>query len=288
MPSDSRRPRASPNHSASGGTSASSETKTRPASDSTRNCGSFTPSRSSAAKPRASGTAASWPSCRYVQPWYGQRRTFGQRAGAGEDLHRAVTAHVRERAQLAVVAAHDRDGLAGDVGRRERPRLAHCALGADEDPRAREDVVELGLVDLAIDVGAGRQGVRAVPRCQRSCRAAPMRLRGGRAHVPGAARCRRAAPAGRARRRARTAAPRSPASSTGGPRTRARARPPPRSTSGRTPRRRAAGPARRAPRAASPTRSASSARRRRRRRGTRARRSRAARAASRSARPQCG
>ena len=54
------------------------QTNTIPLSSPTRKAGSRTLSRSRLSKPRASGTAASWPSCRYVQPWYGQRSTFGQ------------------------------------------------------------------------------------------------------------------------------------------------------------------------------------------------------------------
>ena len=77
MSSDSSRAAASPNHSASGGTESSSETNTSPASDSTRKAGSRTPSRSSAGEAARLGTAASWPSWRYVQPWYGQRSTLG-------------------------------------------------------------------------------------------------------------------------------------------------------------------------------------------------------------------
>ena len=77
---------------------------------------------------------------------------------AGQDLHRAVTADVGERPQLAVVAAHDRNRLAGHVGGRERAGLGHHALGADEDPGAREDAVHLRVEGRLLHVGAGGQG----------------------------------------------------------------------------------------------------------------------------------
>ena len=77
---------------------------------------------------------------------------------AGQDLHRAVAADVGERAQLAVVAAHDRNRLAGHVGGRERAGLGHHALGADEDPGAREDAVHLRVEGRLLHVGAGGQG----------------------------------------------------------------------------------------------------------------------------------
>ena len=87
----------------------------------------------------------------------GAAQHLGAAPRAGEDLHGAMTADVRERAQLAVVAAHDRHGLAGDVRGRERAGLRDDALRADEDPGAREDAVELGLEDVALDVRARRQ-----------------------------------------------------------------------------------------------------------------------------------
>ena len=139
----------------------------------------------------------------------GAAQDLRARPGPVQDLHGAVAADVRERAQHAVVAAHDRDRLAGDVGGRERAGRRDDALGADEDPRAREDLVELGLVDLALDVGARRQRVALLVGDAHRAQLA-MRSRGGRAHARGHGRCRRAAPAGRGRRRARTAARRSP------------------------------------------------------------------------------
>ena len=137
--------------------SASSETNTSPASASTRNAGRRTPSRSSAAKPRASGTAASWPSWRYVQPWYGQRSTFGHVPVP----YRICIARWRQTFESARSTPSSprttATGSPATLAVANEPGAGDDALGADEDPRAREDVVELGLEDLALDVGARRQ-----------------------------------------------------------------------------------------------------------------------------------
>ena len=107
----------------------------------------------------------------------GAAQHLGAAPGAGEDLHRAVTADVRERAQLAVVAAHDRHRLAGDVGGRERAGLGHDALRADEDPRAREDVVELGVEDVLVHVRAGGKGDALIVRDTHVCSSEAMAWR---------------------------------------------------------------------------------------------------------------
>ena len=57
----------------------------------------------------------------------------------------AVAADVAERAQLAVLAAHDERRLDADVGGDEAARLAHVGDVAGEVPRAREDRLLLAL-----------------------------------------------------------------------------------------------------------------------------------------------
>src|SRR5207244_9108610 len=69
-----------------------------------------------------------------------------------------VTAHVRERAQPAVVVAQHSDRLPRDAG---RPVLAGSGDVADmacEVPGPGEDVAHLPLVDLRRCVGAGGKG----------------------------------------------------------------------------------------------------------------------------------
>ena len=214
MPSDSSRSRASPNHSASGGTSASSDTKTRPASDSTRNVrqparprGRGRRSRAPRARRRAGrpagmssrGTGSAGPSGSVPVPesiciarW---RQTFESARSSPSSPRTTATG---SPATFAV---------ANEPGSRRRARDRRRSTSARRRGRARPRRPR-------VDVGARRQGVRW--SSVTLMRAAPMRLRGARARGPALARYPRAVPAGRARRRARTAARRSPASSTGG------------------------------------------------------------------------
>src|SRR5690348_4363838 len=142
------------------------QTNTIPLSSPTRKAGSRTLSRSRSSKPRASGTAASCPSWRYVQPWYAQHLRAA--ALAVQDAGRPVPADVRERAQLAVLVAQHGDRLARDRGRPEPPRLRHVADVTGEVPRLQEHLAHLRLVHL---------GRRVPPR--RQCLA----LRVGHAHT---------------------------------------------------------------------------------------------------------
>src|SRR6185437_3137589 len=81
-------------------------------------------------------------------------------AVAVEDAGGAVTAHVREGAELAVLAADDGDRLAGDRHREVVAGLAQLARVAHQEPVAGEDLAPLGLVQLRAAVCPRRQGAR--------------------------------------------------------------------------------------------------------------------------------
>ena len=94
------------------------------------------------------GTSRSWPRRSQVQRWHGQRISVRPVAAALADRVAAVAAHVLERAQLAVVAAHDQHRVAGRRGtrssRRARPRGRRCTRSATRSatvapPRARRN-----------------------------------------------------------------------------------------------------------------------------------------------------
>ena len=126
-----------------------------------------------------------------------------------------MTADVRERAQLAVVAPHHRHGLAGHLGCRERAGIGHDALRADEDPRRARRRRRARPRRCRLHVGAG--GQRDALLVGDAHARSSARLPGARARGRARGRSRRAAPAARARQRARTAAPRWPPRPRGAP-----------------------------------------------------------------------
>src|SRR6185312_7238364 len=81
-------------------------------------------------------------------------------AGAVEDAGGAVTADVREGAQIAVLAADDGDRLAGDGHRDVVAWLAQLADVPDQEPVAGEDLASLGLVQLRAAIRPRRQRAR--------------------------------------------------------------------------------------------------------------------------------
>src|SRR6185437_13493684 len=81
-------------------------------------------------------------------------------ARAVEDAGGAVTADVREGAQLAVLAADDGDRLAGDRHRDVVAGFPQLADVADEEPVAGEDLAPLGPVELRAAIRPRRQGAR--------------------------------------------------------------------------------------------------------------------------------
>ena len=76
----------------------------------------------------------------------------------------AVAADVVERAQLAVLTAHDRDGVGGDLERDPVAGLGQLAAVAGEQPAPTPNASELEREDLRVEVQAGGQRVAFGPR----------------------------------------------------------------------------------------------------------------------------
>ena len=102
------------------------------------------------------GTPTSLPRVSYTQEWYGQvkRRVCPQPVG---DLGAAVAAHVEERPGHPVVATDDEDRAIGDLQGVEVARLAQVAGQRDDERRATEDLLHLGLPPLRVPVDGDRK-----------------------------------------------------------------------------------------------------------------------------------
>ena len=67
------------------------------------------------------------------------------------DLHSPVAAGVEKRANHAILATADEDGILAHVGRHVVAGLGNVGLVAQEQPAARENALELQLVDLRVE-----------------------------------------------------------------------------------------------------------------------------------------
>jgi hypothetical protein len=85
----------------------------------------------------------------------------GALALAVRDRTGAVAADVRERAQLAVIAADDEERLVGDLRGEVAARLRDLLRAPDELPGLGEDRPLLGLEHRGVEVPARRQRRRA-------------------------------------------------------------------------------------------------------------------------------
>ena len=86
----------------------------------------------------------------------GAAQDRGLALGLGHHRRGVVAAHVEEAAQLAVVAPHHDDRLAGEHRRDVLAGLLELVEAADHLPRAREDGPALELGDALVDVPGSR------------------------------------------------------------------------------------------------------------------------------------
>ena len=89
----------------------------------------------------------------------GAAKLFGAALGFRDDGRGVMAADVVEGAELGVVAAHDDDGLAGDVGGEELAFFANLIEAADDLPGRAEDAGAFEFFDARVAIpGRGDRG----------------------------------------------------------------------------------------------------------------------------------